>query len=164
LTGIALGHPGATPLLSTVNLARDLDDPCDVFARALNWWRTLGHVPDLLVIEAPVPPSKAWGETNFKTTHISLGLNAIFTGLATQQKIPVLSAPIAAWRKFFLGRGNMKGADAKLACVRLCRTLHWLAPDHNAAEAAGIWLWGCSQVAPKNVQRVEPLFTHGGPA
>jgi hypothetical protein len=47
----------------------------------------------------------------------------------------------------------------------MCARLGWPLPttksgelDHNAAEAAGIWLYGCARVDPKNTVRHEPLL------
>ncbi len=153
-TGVALGVPGARPVLSVVNFARTHDGPEDIFACTLETDK-----PTLLAIEAPIPPSQKAGLTNFDTTLIAIGLSAIFRGAARERSIPIKLAPIGSWRKYVLGCGNLKGADAKAGMVRLCRGLGWGDVDHNAAEAAGIWLYACALTAPKMVCRHEPLFS-----
>jgi hypothetical protein len=90
------------------------------------------------------------------------GLYAIFIGLAVARGTAVIEAPTRTWRKYFLGEGNLKRDAAKLAAKRLCRALKWGDPatlDDNAADAAGIWAYGCTLVAPTRIRRVEPLFT-----
>jgi len=162
-TGFAIGAPGdERPKLGTRRLATDeTDEPVDVFRRADRWFgRLLAEVkPVALVIELPIPPSNVWGATNFATSVILIGLFAIFIGKAAAADVRIVEAPINAWRKYFLGIGDLKGDDAKRASERQCRILGWEAVDHNAAEAAGIWSWGCTHVAPSKIKRrVEPLF------
>jgi hypothetical protein len=165
--GFCIGVPGGKPVLGLVNFGhgRELDDHFDVFMRARCWINTqlepnAFHGPvTMLAIERPVPPSKAYGSTNFDTTLISLGLFAIFGAAARYHGIRILPAHISSWRKYALGRGNLKGADAKRAMIRLVKGLGWGDVDHNAAEAGGIWLWACGNVAPERVVRAEPLFS-----
>jgi hypothetical protein len=161
-TGFCIGRPREEPYLSTVDLGREFDQPADIYGRAIRWFEASFLVkpearPALLVIEQPIRAS--WGKTNSKATEITQGLHAVFTGFAVSRKIPHIEAPIKTWRRYALGRGDLKREAAKIAAMRLCRTLHWNAPDDNAAEAGGIWLWGCATVAPMVVRRIEPLFT-----
>jgi len=165
-TGFAYGAPeDAAPQIGTIDLGREHDVPADLFGRAVRWWRMrMESFPaDLLVIEPPIPPGELWHDSNYQSTVILHGLYAIFIGLAMERKTPVLEAPTRTWRKYFLGRGDMKRVQAKLAAKRICRALQWGDPltlDDNAADAAGMWSWGCAQVAPARVRRrIEPLFT-----
>jgi len=167
VTGFAYGAPDEkTPEIGSIALSREFDDPADVFGRAVGWWRGRMQTrrADLLIIEPPIPPGELWGKSNYQSTVILHGLYAIFVGLAKDWKIDELEAPTQTWRKYFLGNGNMKRDRAKLAAKRLCRTLKWGDPltlDDNAADAAGMWAWGCAMVAPHVVRRVEPLFAGG---
>jgi len=153
-TGVASGRPGTTPLLTTIDLAREFDDYEDIFGRAITWFsgKLDDGPPELVIIEGLVPAK------NHANAVTAIGLHAIFAGLARARKVPVRFAPVSSWRKYFLGVGKMEGARAKAECVRLCRQLGWDPPDHNAAEAAGIWLFGCSLLAPAVTQRHEPLL------
>lgn len=160
-TGTCEGVPGRLPRLSTENFRQaPADGPEEIFARATFWLadRLRENPPTLVAIEQPVPPSAAWGATNHQTTIITIGLYGIFVGIARCKSIQVLHAPINSWRRYFLGKGNLKGDVAKRQAVALCRHLGWDAPDHNAAEAAGIYSWACSQIAPALAPRIEPLF------
>ncbi len=158
-TGAAWGAPGTTPHIETVNLGRD--DIADSYGAAVAWMATKlrDRPPALVVIEKVVPPSSAWGHTNHATTMITIGLFGILCGIARCKSIPLLLAPINSWRKHSLGSGRLAGEQAKHRAVRLCRSLGWDAPDHNAAEAACIFIWASAQVAPERAPRIEPLFT-----
>jgi hypothetical protein len=163
-TGFAFGAPSdAAPEIGTIDLGREHDGPGDVFGRALRWAEPRIKRVHLLVIEPPIPPGQLWHDSNYQSTAILHGLHAIFVGLAVARKVPVLEAPTRTWRKYFLGNGNLKRDAAKLAAKRLCRALKWGNPetlDDNAADAAGMWAWGCAMAAPAGVRRrIEPLFT-----
>lgn len=63
---------------------------------------------------------------------------------------------ISKWRKRGLGRGNKPKWAAngeepwlKEAAKKACLDLGWLIDDHNAAEAALIWDYGCAHVDPE---------------
>lgn len=155
-TGICHGTVGSKPRLLTRCFRSKTDE--DMYGAATVFFATFlkDKRPDLVCIEAPI--QAAWGKTNAQTTSITRGLYAIFTGIARAKGIEVARADIGTWRKYFIGRGNLKGKEAKAQCVSLCAQLGWDAEDHNAAESAGIWCWAGSTVAPKIAQRVEPLF------
>lgn len=149
LTGVADGEPGGTPRLSVVRLRHDPDDETDdLFRRAAEWlWRRIAtEPPDVMAIELPVPPHRARGVTQHSTTVLTMGLYGLFVGIARARGIKVVHAHIATWRKCVLGKGNLPGDQAKRAMLMRCKQLGWNAPDHNAAEAAGIWLWACGAI------------------
>jgi hypothetical protein len=166
-TGFAYGAPDAdAPEIGSVKFSREHDVRADVFGRAVAWWRMRMQTrqPHLLVIEPPIPPGDLWGKSNYDSTVILHGLYAIFIGLAMEWPMPVIEAPTRTWRKYFLGMGNLRRDEAKLAAKRMCRRLKWgdpLTSDENACEAAGIWAFGCAQVEPTLVRRIEPLFVGG---
>lgn len=151
--GVAEGMAGGTPTLQTINFGgRELDNPEDVFARAQTWIiRRLDAPPRpaYLAIEVPAP--------KYDST-IVLGLYAIFSGAARARSIPIKRAAVATWRAYVLGTAKLPRAAAKAAAIEMCSRLDWPATDDNAAEAALIWLWCCSLVAPRLAPRTEPLF------
>jgi len=154
-SGWTIGEPGQTPRLGFVDFRTDeLDDAADVFARAMTWLIRLlaREQPELVVLEDLVP--------RFDKT-IQSGLWAIFSGICRAKGIRVMAAPIATWRRYTLGDGRLPGKVAKARAVELCQQLGWPAPNHDAAEAACIWLWACSRVAPRIARRPEPLFVVG---
>jgi hypothetical protein len=156
MTGICSGHVGERPTLLTQCFRSKTDE--DLYGAATVFFATFlkDRKPDLVCIEAPI--MAAWGKTNAQTTSITRGLYAIFTGIARAKGIEVMRADIGTWRKYALQNGRLPGKVAKARCVELCRQLGWVAADHNAAEAAGIWCWAGSQIAPAQAQRIEPLF------
>jgi hypothetical protein len=158
-TGVADGEPGGAPELAFVDFDREHDKDADIFARAARWTARRLHDarPDLVVVEAPVPKYDK---------SLQMGIRGVVLGLVTCKDVRVIEVEVQTWRKYALGFGNLKGKIAKAQCVELCGRLGWKVPrtkrgdpDHNAAEAGGIWLWGCAQLDPKNAVRHEPLFT-----
>lgn len=153
--GVADGEAGLFPVLTTIKLGREHDNHADIFARAALWItrRMLDHAPDLVVIEKPV---------GIHDSSLLLGLRGVMLGLICAHKVRHLEVPVATWRLYFLGSGKLKKAEAKARAVDTCARLGWGRDlDHNAAEAAGMWLWGCARIAPRAVQRHEPLFLGG---
>ena len=163
-TGFARGAVGGKPMLESANFGRERDNHADIFGRATKWFARLLAKErfDFVIIEEALPPSEIWGRTHYSTTAISHGLRGIFLGQAAAYGLRVAEAPIRTWRKYSLGAGNLKREDAKRAALQLCKNLHWPAVDDNAAEAAAIWLYGCSLLAPARTTRHEPLFLAGG--
>jgi len=161
LTGLCWGRVGETPRLESRKFrVSPLDKVEDLFGRAAYYWANIleGLDPVVVAVEAPV---RIIGTSNDDTTTLTRGLYAIFAGLARARSIRVLPAQISTWRKYFLGHGHLAGAVAKRECLRRCTLMGWPAPDHNAAEAAGIWLWACAMEAPQLAKRPEPLFVEG---
>lgn len=141
-TGVAVGRPGEVPRLQTIDFRGDGELP-GLYGRAVTWMATQlrDEPPDLVVIERVVPPSGARGFTNHDTTMISIGMFGILCGIIHCKSIRLELAPISTWRKSFLGKGNYPGTIAKQMAVDRCKLLGWNPPDHNAAEAGGIWHW-----------------------
>ena len=157
--GVCDGIFGGTPKLSFVDFHREGDTDRDKFGRCLRWIARYlqDNRPDLLVIEAPVPKYDS---------SLVMGYRAIVLAFAFVKNVRATEVEVKTWRKYALGNGNLKRATAKARCVELCRQLNWHVPltkggdpDHNAAEAGGLWLWGCATVNAKDAIRHEPLFT-----
>lgn len=150
ITGVADGIAGGTPVLSTVKLRTSADDDfVDIMGRAAKWLQELlADPPRVVVLEKPVPPSAS---RDFDSTRMALGLDGLWTGIARARGCYVRHAPIQSWRAVVLKNGRMKGAEAKRSMVMLCKKLGWPAADHNAAEAAGIWMWACGEIRMKRM-------------
>jgi len=150
--GVAYGEPGTTPALSVVNFGREFDDQADVFARALRWItnRIFTDAADLVVLEQPV---------GVHDSSLLLGLRGVMLGALRANNVRAVEVAVATWRVYCLGTAKLKGKDAKARAVDLCARLGWGDNlNHNAAEAAGMWLWAWAQEAPQRVPRHEPLF------
>lgn len=161
--GCAIGVPGSEPRLSSVTLRKDKSDEHeDIYGRASRWFDQViqRHNPVLVAIEKPFYST---GNTTFSTTVVLQGLYAVIAGIARARNITVWSVSSGTWRKHTLGTAKHGGRDeAKKAMVKLCKTLNWSAPDDNAADAAGIWIWATAKFAPHQSIPVEPLFLQGG--
>lgn len=156
--GVADGELGGTPELSVVRLRKDGDDdPEHLFGRAGRWiWERIktGPTIDVLAIEAPIPPMVS---RDYHSTRLAMGLNGLLVGVAKAALITVKSPTVGQWRKRVLGHGRMSGPDAKRAMVRYCKALNWPACSHDAAEAAGIWMWACSELDKSALLRREAV-------
>lgn len=147
ITGVADGIAGGTPVLSTVHLRKSPDDDFqDIMCRAAAWM--IGRLeardmPRVVVLETPVPPLAS---RNFDSTRLAMGLDGLWTGIARSRGLYVRHVTVSSWRKGVLGNGRLKGPVAKARMVEMCKRLKWPAIDHNAAEAAGVWLWACSEI------------------
>jgi hypothetical protein len=142
-TGLAEGRPGDRPRLSSLWFG-DVGNDQHVFYANLTAWMAIklrDSPPDFIAIEEPVPPSAAFGHTSHDTTMVTIGGFAIIVGIIVCKRIPYQTVRISTWRKHFLGNGRLPTKEAKAAALARCRVLGWDAPDHNAAEAAGIWDW-----------------------
>lgn len=157
--GCAVGTVGGTPRLSSVTMRDSRDDPVeDVYGRAARWFGQVldRHEPVLVAVEKPFYST---GNTNFSTTAMLQGLYAVLTGIARARGIVVWPVSVATWRKYTLGTSKLGSReDAKRTMMKLCRQLRWSAPDDNAAEAAGVFIWASAKYSPAGVVRVEPLF------
>lgn len=179
-TGVCEGAPGETPKLEVVNFGSrkhffGAHDHFDIWGGVQMWMeRRIEENADtraieLVVIEGLVPQytperSSPWAAAATGDKTLQAGIYATFGAVARNKRIPVLSAPIQSWRAFVFGDGKLKKPDAKARAKLLTRKLGWNPQDDNAAEAGCIWLWACSQVAPKKAHRFEPLFLGRGAA
>jgi hypothetical protein len=95
-TGWCMGAVGGKPRLGTeVFGGRVRDDHADIFARAMHWIDmqvSADGRPDALAIEAPIAPFQVQGSTQWATTQIALGLQAM------RHNIKIITAPIRTWR------------------------------------------------------------------
>jgi Holliday junction resolvasome RuvABC endonuclease subunit len=157
--GCAIGIAGGEPRLSSVAMRDSKDDTHeDIYGRAARWFDHVlqRYQPCLVAVEKPF---YATGNSTFATTVVLQGLYAVLTGVARARNITVWPVTVQTWRKHALGKSKHGSRDeAKKAMVKLCRTLGWPAPDDNAADAAGVWLWAAAKHAPHLAVPVEPLF------
>jgi hypothetical protein len=85
------------------------------------------------------------------TTYEQFAVVAAITAVCADRDIDLFQVDIATWRKRGLGRGNRPKDVAtgetkwlKEAALKACLDMGWLVDNHNAAEAALIWDYGCA--------------------
>ena len=170
-TGCCEGRVGETPRFSTMRFARKDDEHEDVFLRALDWFDEKLSVskPDWVYVEAPVNPAAFLGEydpskgrvtmtSNPDTTIRLIGLWAVIAATAKLQQIPYRRAHVSTARKAFLGVGNLRGQEAKRRAFDLCLALGWSPNSRDASDAASVWYYASTIVAPKLTMPISPML------
>jgi Holliday junction resolvasome RuvABC endonuclease subunit len=151
ICGCAVGPVGGKPSLFSTKLKGKT--VIHVFGHAASLVHDLIdlHNPSLIAVEEPFYMS---GKSNYHTTVLLHGLFGAIGGAAASRNIKVLPVTVASWRKQAMGTAKFDGRRvAKQAMLKLCGQLGWTAPDDNAADAAGIWIWATSIFAPYGVVR-----------
>ncbi len=164
MTGWAVGEPGTAPRFGSMRFAREGHSMAAHFAGCMQWLADFNAVerPRLIVFEAPIPPVFKLGKTNMDTTRWLIGLCSVVEATLYGKGFDVREASVSDVRRFFLGTGNIKRDDAKIATKRRCRELGWMVGDDNAADACALWLYQCALLDPNLAVRYTPLFSSLG--
>lgn len=129
-----------------------------IFGAALAWFSDFLKPeprPDIIVLEAMLPPQALKGETSRATRDRLAGLHGIIRAVANCRGIfDVSEVSVLTVRKHFCGKSNA----GKEGVWRVCRSLGWPVNDLNASDAAAIWSFACGLVRPQSALRVTPLF------
>jgi crossover junction endodeoxyribonuclease RuvC len=161
VTGYAFGSPHDKPGCGSVRFAARDASHNAILANAYDWFHefTRWRVPDVLVLEALLPPEFARGRTQKVTNELLGGLHGVIRAAAYKKGIYNIEAvSVLLVRHHFL-LGHFKRDRAKRYTVEKCRLLGWISnTDNNAADAAALWSYWCGKVDPKTAIRVSPLF------
>ena len=161
-TGWCRGHVGGTPVFGSLRFGKHNSRDAAIFADALSW---ISNVllpvprPDLVILEALLPPS-AWGGQSQATTFSRLaGLQSIMLGVAHLRGIPEIStASVPDVRAHFIGERGLKRKQAKEAVMQRCRRLGWDVANDNQGDACALWSYACALIDPRLAMNVVPLF------
>jgi hypothetical protein len=133
-----------------------------IFGNALTWLSAQLEPkprPDMLIIEALLPPGAKVGKTNRATRDRLAGLQGIMRAVAHLRGVYRIETPsVGDVRAHFIHDRNCKRARAKRETVAKCRALGWPCADEDAGDALAIWSYGCSLIDPRTALRVSPLF------
>jgi hypothetical protein len=133
-----------------------------VFANALSYFAGLLQVkprPDIIVIEALLPPTAMKGQTTRAVRDRLAGLHAIVRACATLRGIERIEAvPVGAIRAHFIGDRSLHRLNAKAAVMDKCRMLGWHFENDNEADALALWSYACGLYNAAHSLRVAPLF------
>ena len=106
-------------------------------------------------VESPIMVSSG---SNAHSIAALLQLYGAFRSVIHQCGARFIPAHSATVRKFFVGNGALKSAEAKDAVMRRCEQLGWDFSGHDAADAAATWAYGMSIVYPAWSPLSTPLF------
>jgi hypothetical protein len=162
VTGYARGVVGGTPIAGSIRFGTRESGDGEVFGHAIGWMSKLlamQQLPDVIVVEAMLPPGAKVGQTNSSTRDRLAGLHAIVRGVAHIRGISEIACySVGDIRHHFIGDRSLRRAQAKAAIVQRCRQLGWNVVDDNAADACAAWHFACSLIDPTQAVRVSPLF------
>lgn len=161
-TGWARGDAHGQPTAGSIRFGGLHASANAVFGNALKWISQLLEPqprPDILMLEAMLPPGAKVGHTSRATRDRLAGLHGVIRGVAFLRGIPeIAEASVGDVRAHFIGTRGMKSEAAKRATLERCRRLDWLASDDNAADALALWSFATSLIDPKLALRVVPMF------
>jgi hypothetical protein len=162
-TGWARGRIGEVPMSGSVTFARKAGSSENaIFASALTWLSTFlepASRPDMLVIEALLPPTAMKDHTSRAVRDRLAGLHGIMRAVAHLRGIyRIDEAKVGDVRGHFIGHRACKRKIAKRETVAKCRALGWPCEDDNAADALAVWSYACGLIDPMTALKVSPLF------
>jgi hypothetical protein len=160
-TGWARGSVGEVPRFASIIFAKDKKDNNAVFAGALRW--IMGEVrnnpPDVLMMEALLPPSAMINHTSRAVRDRLAGLHGIVRAVAKDAGVDeIATASVGDVRNHFIGTRMLQREPAKRAVIERCRALEWQVKNDNEGDACAIWSFACSILDPRQALLVSPLF------
>lgn len=144
-TGFAVGDIGGKPRLGSIRFGGPQASLAEAGAAAVTWITEFIEVdrPDLLLIEAPLSPSFARGNTNVNTIRKLMVLAGIMEVIPHMLGVTrIREGRVQSIRKHFIGNGSLKSADAKRAVIKMCRHRGLDPRNDNEADAAALWYYG----------------------
>ena len=167
-TGFARGRVGELPISGSINFGRNGSSRNRtggaIFAAALRWVSQELEPqprPDLLIMEAMLPPDAVRGSTSRALRDRLAGLQGIMKGVAHLRGIgEIAEATVGDIRGHFIGDRSLKRDHAKRTVMERCRALGWQCNDDNAGDALALWSYACALIDPKWALQVSPLFNH----
>lgn len=117
----------------------------------------------MVIFEAPLPPSHMAGKTNANTNMRLTGLCEVLEWICYRHSYfgnRIKKAAVHDVRKHLLGFRPQKG-DAKKEVMERLRALGFSPPNHDAADALAIWLYATALTDKQAAQMTSPLFAPG---
>jgi hypothetical protein len=162
VTGVAIGRINEVPVARSVRLAPAGGTSDEAFVACLDWFEDQlerGPAPDILAIEALLPPIARRGTTNTGAQHRLAGLHGIVRALAKRAGIPeTVTASVLDVRGHFIQTRNLDRVAAKRAVLAQCKVLGWPASDADCADALALWSYTAALINPTTALNVTPLF------
>lgn len=136
--------------------------PSEIFAAALTWANNFMRElkPDVLIVEALLPPTAMKNHTSTAVRDRLCGLNAIIIACAKLNNVgEITSASVQDIRAHFINERSLRRQSAKEQVMEKCKSLGWNVPNHNAADAVACWSYACAIIDPRLALRGSPLFS-----
>ncbi len=172
--GWAFGVAGTKPISGSRYFTRDGGAPKGgpisngaKFWNAMRFisWAIEAYHPTNIICEMPIAPNSKAGQTSTAAFETLYGLPAAVRGMAYGLNVYDWEyAAVSAVRKHFIGKGGMKGDEAKPAVFRKCVALGWIDPtteddlSYDRSDGLAIWSYAEAKLAPKLAQPVDDLF------
>jgi hypothetical protein len=162
VTGWARGQIGEQPTFGSIRFGKGNDVNNAIFGRALRWIsETLQPQPrpDILILEAMLPPTVKVGKTSRDVRDRLAGLHGIFRGVAYLRSVgEIAEASVGDVRAHFIGIRTAKRVTAKHLTMERCKRLGWQVQNDNEADAIALWSYACGLIDPQTALNVVPLF------
>lgn len=160
--GFARGCVGELPIAGSVRFGKHNSRDSAIFADALRWISQELEPqprPDIVIIEAMLPPDAMRGATSRAVRDRLAGLHGIVKGVAHLRGIgEIAEATVGNIRGHFIGDRSLKRDKAKRAVIERCRALGWECSGPDAGDALALWSYACALIDPTWAVQVSPLF------
>lgn len=119
-----------------------------------------------LFIEAPLLLVDAQHAAS--TAMALIQLTGAIRAAGSRARCKVTTCAVSTVRKHFIGTGNLKRAEAKLAVIDRCKLLGWPVADgegrdsDDRADANAVWAYGMALRYPAWAPKGTPLFAIAG--
>ncbi|WP_099863801.1 hypothetical protein [Pararhizobium haloflavum] len=165
--GWAEGEPGEEPRFGSVRLAPDGSSQAAIFGGMIQFLgsRLQAFRPRTIVFEAPELFRLRSGKATRHTIEVLFGLPAVMQGVAYRMGVHDLQeATSNDVRGFFIGKRNLKRAEAKREVVAACRRRGWDVKNDDEADALALWSFMSAVKVPElRLQTPKaPLFKENG--
>ena len=114
--------------------------------------------PDVVIIEAMLPPNAKVGMTTAAVRDRLAGLHGIVRGACEHGIYEIQEANVNDVRGHFIGTRMLQRDNAKATTLDRCRRLGWSAQNTDEADALALWHFACSLINPELTLQVSPLF------
>lgn len=145
VTGWAFAEIGQKPVCDALRFGGTHGCDEDVWFDALKFinQKLDDYQPDVVAIEAPINSSSIGGGTNPHTMGRLIGLQAVMRTVVRARR-PSLAklVHVQSARKFFIGAGNLRGAEAKARVKRRCIDIGWITEEdatYDKCDALCVW-------------------------
>lgn len=163
-TGFARGRSDAAkPTCGSTRFGSANASNNAVFGACLRWIAQILKPeprPDLLIVEAMLPPGARVGTTSRDVRDRLAGLHGCIRGVAHLHGVHrIEQATVGDVREHFIQDRGLKRDPAKRAVLERGRALGWISDrDLDAADALALWSFARSGIDPQRALEVLPMF------